>query len=97
MFSVPLGLWLGTPGLTVGLYVWKSVVPALLGNSVGGGLFCGTVLWFLYLQGQEAPLVDGDAWYGHGLEYDEEKGQHDEGCHHELPRKIGMGCCGRRS
>lgn len=23
MFFMPLGIWMGTPGLTIGLYVWK--------------------------------------------------------------------------
>lgn len=23
MFYIPLGIWLGTPDLTVGLYIWK--------------------------------------------------------------------------
>lgn len=27
MFFIPLGLFLGTPGLTVGLYIWKGEFP----------------------------------------------------------------------
>lgn len=27
MFFIPLGIWLHTPGLTVGLYIWKGKVP----------------------------------------------------------------------
>lgn len=93
MFFVPLGLWLDAPGLTVGLYVWKGVVPALLGNIVGGGLFCGTFLWFLYLQGQEAPEIDGLSWHAyqhhhhhHGHHDDEEKGEN-----FEMKRKDRLG------
>ncbi|EKG20088.1 Formate/nitrite transporter [Macrophomina phaseolina MS6] len=60
MFFVPLGLWLGTPGLTIELYAWKGVAPALLGNIVGGALFCGTFLWFMHLHGQGDVEVDGE-------------------------------------
>lgn len=41
MTFVPLGIFAGTPGLSVGLYVWKGIIPVVLGNIVGGGLFCG--------------------------------------------------------
>ncbi|KAK0662276.1 putative transporter YrhG [Lasiodiplodia hormozganensis] len=96
MFFIPLGLWLGTPGLSIGLYVWKGVLPALLGNIIGGGLFCGTFLWFLHLHGQEIE-VDGDLWSthhhhhhsrdGHRQQRDEEKGHRLD----ELPRKDRLG------
>lgn len=29
MFFMPLGIWLGTPGLTVGLYIWKGEFPCI--------------------------------------------------------------------
>jgi formate/nitrite transporter len=41
MCFIPLGIFQGTPGLTVGLYIWKGIIPAGLGNIVGGALFCG--------------------------------------------------------
>ncbi|KAJ3473164.1 hypothetical protein NLG97_g10480 [Lecanicillium saksenae] len=41
MTFVPLGFVLGTPGLSVGLYIWKGIIPVVLGNIIGGGLFCG--------------------------------------------------------
>ncbi|KAJ6790083.1 hypothetical protein PWT90_02087 [Aphanocladium album] len=41
MTFVPMGIALGTPGLSVGLYIWKGIIPVVLGNIVGGGLFCG--------------------------------------------------------
>ncbi|KAF4306872.1 Formate/nitrite transporter [Botryosphaeria dothidea] len=78
MFFIPLGLWLETPKLTIGLYAWKGIVPALLGNILGGALFCGTLLWFMYLQGQADVEVDGEKFHGyhhHGDHSDEEKGQ----------------------
>ena len=33
MFFVPLGLWLGTPGLTVELYIWKGMLRIQAGQS----------------------------------------------------------------
>lgn len=41
MTFIPLGIWEGTPDLSIGLYVWKGIIPTVLGNIVGGGLFCG--------------------------------------------------------
>lgn len=40
MTFVPLGIWVGAP-IPVGLYIWKGIIPALLGNIVGGAIFCG--------------------------------------------------------
>lgn len=40
MFFVPMGIWLGAP-FGAGFYIWKSLIPTLLGNIVGGGLFVG--------------------------------------------------------
>jgi len=39
--------FLGAPKITVGYYIWKSMIPALLGNLVGGGVFVGVVYWYL--------------------------------------------------
>jgi formate/nitrite transporter FocA (FNT family) len=47
MFYIPLGIFVGTPGLSVGHYIAYSMIPALLGNIVGGGLFVGVVYWYL--------------------------------------------------
>lgn len=41
MCFIPLGIMQGTPGLSVGLYIWKGIIPAGLGNIIGGALFCG--------------------------------------------------------
>jgi formate/nitrite transporter FocA (FNT family) len=41
MTFIPLGIFQGTPDLSVGLYIWKGIIPAGLGNIVGGALFCG--------------------------------------------------------
>lgn len=47
MFFVPIGIWYDTPGLNVGYYIWKSMIPALIGNIIGGGLFVGVMYWYL--------------------------------------------------
>lgn len=62
MFFVLMGIWHDTPGVTVGLYIWKGIVPALLGNIIGGGLFVGTYFWYFYLQGSDAPVIDGNVF-----------------------------------
>lgn len=41
MTFIPLAIFLGTPGIDVGLYIWKGIIPTLIGNILGGGLFCG--------------------------------------------------------
>jgi formate/nitrite transporter FocA (FNT family) len=38
MFYIPLGIFEGTPGLSVGHYIAHSMIPSLLGNTVGGGV-----------------------------------------------------------
>ena len=47
MFFIPLAVWLEDPKITVWYYIWKSMLPALLGNIVGGGLFVAVVFWYL--------------------------------------------------
>ncbi|KAJ5142435.1 uncharacterized protein N7515_001222 [Penicillium bovifimosum] len=49
MTFIPLGIWTGAPHITVGMYIWKGIIPALLGNIIGGGIFCGTYYWYMYL------------------------------------------------
>ncbi|KAL4735408.1 Formate/nitrite transporter-domain-containing protein [Aspergillus similis] len=49
MTFIPLAIWLDAPGISVGLYIWKGIIPTLLGNIVGGGLFVGTYYWYMYL------------------------------------------------
>ncbi|KAI4725944.1 Formate/nitrite transporter [Aureobasidium sp. EXF-10728] len=65
MFYIPVAIFLGAPQISVGLYIWKSMIPALLGNIVGGGLFVGVVYWYLYLAGNAEPiLIDGSSYGG---------------------------------
>jgi hypothetical protein len=57
MYFIPLGIFLGAPKpLTTGYYIWKSMIPSLLGNIVGGGLFVGAIYWYLFLEGTEVEI-----------------------------------------
>ncbi|KAJ5129074.1 hypothetical protein N7448_002785 [Penicillium atrosanguineum] len=49
MTFIPLGIWVGAPDITVGLYIWKGIIPTLIGNILGGAIFCGTYYWYMYL------------------------------------------------
>ena len=40
MTFIPMAIWLGAPEISVGLYIWKGIIPALIGNIVGGAVFC---------------------------------------------------------
>jgi formate/nitrite transporter FocA (FNT family) len=55
MWFISNGIRHGAPGISVGLYIWKGMVPAGLGNIVGGGLFVATILWYLHIF-QEPPV-----------------------------------------
>jgi len=59
MFFIPMGIWQGAPGITVGLYIWKGIIPALIGNIIGGGLFVGSLYWYLHLSSQPEVAIDG--------------------------------------
>ncbi|KAK0624871.1 Formate/nitrite transporter, partial [Bombardia bombarda] len=59
MFFIPLGLWLGTPNLTVGLFIWKGIIPAGLGNIIGGAGFCGAYYYCMHLHGAPEIKIDG--------------------------------------
>ncbi|PQE28817.1 formate nitrite transporter family protein [Rutstroemia sp. NJR-2017a WRK4] len=58
MYFIPLAIFLKAPApLTVRYYIWKSMIPSLLGNIIGGGLFCGAVYWYLFLaDGESIPI-----------------------------------------
>ncbi|EAU32669.1 conserved hypothetical protein [Aspergillus terreus NIH2624] len=59
MTFIPMSIWLGAPGISVGLYIWKGIIPTLLGNIVGGGLFVGTYYWYMYLLKDEVLTLTG--------------------------------------
>lgn len=52
-----MGIWCGAP-FGVGYYIWKSLIPTLLGNMVGGGLFVSSAYWYLYLTGEVGVQID---------------------------------------
>lgn len=47
MTFIPLAIWVGAPEITVGLYIWKGIIPTLLGNILGGALFCGKLRFII--------------------------------------------------
>lgn len=59
MFFIPLGIWLGTPGLSIGLYIWKGMIPVALGNVLGGTIFCGGYYYYMFIYGQPDIMLDG--------------------------------------
>jgi hypothetical protein len=59
MFLIPNAIFHGSPDITIGMYVWGGIAPALLGNIVGGGFFVGVLYWYLHLQGQDDIIIDG--------------------------------------
>jgi hypothetical protein len=59
MFLIPNAIFHGSPDITIAMYIGKGIVPSLLGNIVGGGLFVGVLYWYLHLQGQDDILIDG--------------------------------------
>ncbi|KAK3382756.1 Formate/nitrite transporter [Lasiosphaeria ovina] len=54
-----LGLDHVTPGLTVGMYIWKGIIPATLGNMVGGAVICGGFYHWMFLSEEPEIHVDG--------------------------------------
>ncbi|ODM14353.1 hypothetical protein SI65_10188 [Aspergillus cristatus] len=49
MTFIPMAIFLGAPEISVGLYIWKGIIPALIGNIVGGALFCSVYFWYMHL------------------------------------------------
>ena len=58
MYFIPIAIWNGHPTISVGYYIWKSMIPTTLGNLVGGGVFVGAMYWYLYLTGEEDVEVE---------------------------------------
>lgn len=58
MGFIPLSIFLGDPNVTVGLYIWKGIIPALIGNIIGGALFVGAYYWYQNLWGADV-AIDG--------------------------------------
>jgi hypothetical protein len=49
MFFIPMAIFIGHPQITVGMYIYKGIIPAGLGNIVGGGIFCGMFYYGMYV------------------------------------------------
>ena len=62
MFLIPNAIFHGSPDITIGMYAWKGIAPALLGNIVGGGFFVGVLYWYLHLQGHDDTTIDGQRY-----------------------------------
>ncbi|CAO2653099.1 Nn.00g025100.m01.CDS01 [Neocucurbitaria sp. VM-36] len=73
MFLIPNAIFHGSPSITVGLYIWKGIIPALLGNIIGGGFFVGCLYYYLHLHGQSDVAIDGCYYEASGLPQDEMK------------------------
>ena len=59
--------------MSVGMFVWKCLIPITLGNTVGGGLFTGAYPWWvhLYCNDEKAAHGDGNGWGDVRLEDDD--------------------------
>lgn len=55
MFFIPAAIYSGC-GITWSEFIWQNLIPATLGNLVGGGIFVGCVYWYLHLYKQESSL-----------------------------------------
>jgi formate/nitrite transporter FocA (FNT family) len=47
MFFIPIAIFVGDGDITVGYYIWKSMIPTVIGNIVGGGFFVAAAYWYL--------------------------------------------------
>ncbi len=51
MFFIPMGIFLG--GVTWSQFFMNNMIPATLGNIVGGAIFVGAIYWWTYLRGSD--------------------------------------------
>jgi len=58
MYFIPIAIFNGSPTITVGYYIWKSLIPTVIGNMIGGGIFVGATYWYLYLTGEGSIDID---------------------------------------
>ncbi|KAK3989887.1 Formate/nitrite transporter-domain-containing protein [Cladorrhinum sp. PSN332] len=59
MFFIPIAIFLRAPGISVGLYIWKGIIPTALGNMIGGGIFCALFYWYMFITGEDDIMLDG--------------------------------------
>src|SRR3989338_1551882 len=55
MFFCSLSIFSGSSA-DYGTFIWKNLIPATIGNFIGGGLFVGAVCWYMYAFGEAEPL-----------------------------------------
>lgn len=60
MYFIPVAIFYGHLNIGVDLYIWKSIIPTALGNTVGGRLFVAAIYWYLYLTGPGAEDIKFD-------------------------------------
>ncbi|HEY0195960.1 MAG TPA: formate/nitrite transporter family protein [Methanobacterium sp.] len=53
MFFIPVGIFLG--GVTWSQFFVNNMIPATLGNIVGGAIFVACIYWYTYLRGSKEP------------------------------------------
>lgn len=67
--TVVLYIWKGTISVhsasVAVLTILLGIIPAALGNMVGGALFCGMYYWWMFSCGAEPIHVDGVYYDGH--------------------------------
>lgn len=54
MFFIPMGIFLG--GVTWSQFFLNNMVPATLGNIIGGGIFVAAIYWWTFIRGTEQPI-----------------------------------------
>ena len=57
MIFIPTAILYGHPEITTSFYIWKSMIPTLLGNLIGGGIMVAIPYWYLYLFQEETEVV----------------------------------------
>lgn len=58
MYFIPTAIFCGSPDITVGYYIWKSMIPTTIGNMIGGSVMVALPYWYLYLTGEGSAEVD---------------------------------------
>jgi len=53
-----MAIWVGHPSITVSLYIWKGIIPVLMGNMIGGALFCGGYYYMMYAWRQDIVMEE---------------------------------------
>ncbi|KAI5363326.1 Putative formate/nitrite transporter, aquaporin [Septoria linicola] len=62
-FMVPIGMFYGV-NFSVGKFIYQSIIPATLGNIVGGALLGAVPFWYLYGRGEPANVQTGHVVQG---------------------------------